>query len=67
MKITFIVYFIYLGVLPVCTSVHHHMPGSRGGLEQVLGPLELELQMVVRLCVGAGHQIQVLWKSSQCS
>jgi hypothetical protein len=30
-------------------------------------PLELELEMIVSHHVGAGNQIQVLWKSSQCA
>lgn len=34
------------------------------GQEKVLGPLELDLQMVVSCHVGAGNWTRVLWKSA---
>jgi hypothetical protein len=37
-----------------------------GNQKRASDPLEHKLQMVVRLCVGAENQIQVLYKSSQC-
>lgn len=35
--------------------------------QKALAPLELELQIVISCCVGAGNGILVLRKSSQCS
>lgn len=34
--------------------------------EGIRDPLEQELQTVVSLSMGAGNQIQVPWKSSEC-
>ena len=51
-----------LSGLYVCTLyVRLVAPGDQ---KRVLSPLELELQMIVNCHVGAGIQIQVLWKSS---
>ena len=43
-----------------CTT---HVPGTG---KTLLGPLELEL-LFASLCVSAGNQTRVLWKSSECS
>jgi hypothetical protein len=43
-----------------------HMPGAVGGQKRLSDPLELELWMVVKLCVGASNQTQVLWEN-ECS
>ena len=52
--------------LPVrmCTM---YEPGACRGQKGALDPQEPELQMLVSCHVGAENQIQVLWKSSQCS
>ena len=42
-------------------------PSAYGGPETVSDPLKLELLMTVNHHVDAGSQVQVLWKSSQCS
>ena len=39
----------------------------KGGQEEALGPLKLELQAIVSYHMGAGNQTWVLYKSSQCS
>ena len=46
---------------PACISV----PGALGIQKRASDLLELELQMVVSLYVGAGNSTQVLWKNSQ--
>lgn len=51
-----------------CKSVYQvYNPGICGIPKKPLGPLELELQIVVSHYVGAGNLTQVVWKSSQCS
>lgn len=44
-----------MGVLPVCRSVHHMCVVLAEARKKVLGPLELELQMVLNLHVDAGN------------
>ena len=44
----------------------HHVCSAHGSQKGQSDPLELELQMVVSLYVGAGNQTWVLWKSSLC-
>jgi hypothetical protein len=39
--------------------------GAYEGLKRILAPLELELQVAVTACVGAGKQAWILWKSSE--
>lgn len=43
------------------------MPGAYVGQERLSASLELELQIVVILHVGAGNCIQMSWQKSQCS
>lgn len=43
------------------------IPGAYGDPERVLEPMELKVEMVVSLLVGAGNRIRVLWKSTQDS
>jgi hypothetical protein len=52
-----------MGVLSQCVPVYD-VCSTCGGLKRALGPLELELQVVVSQHVGVEHQTQVLWKSS---
>lgn len=57
---------MYMGILATCLSLHHVclMPlESKEGT----GYMELDLQIVVSLHMGAGNQCYVLWKSSQSS
>lgn len=54
-----------MSVLPVCIYAVHACLHQQG-TEEVLGPLELELWMVVRDHVGARDQAWTLWKNS-CS
>lgn len=56
-------FFMWMGVLLACTSVHQCIWYP----QMALDPLELEWQMVVNQYVGAVNRIQVLWKKSQCS
>lgn len=56
-------YFMGMGVLSQCVPVYD-VCSTCGGLKRALGPLELELQVVVSQHVGVEHQTQVLWKSS---
>lgn len=53
--------FMWMGVLFACICVYL-VPTEEG----IWDPLELESQTVVSLSVGAGNQIQVPWKSSEC-
>jgi hypothetical protein len=55
-----------MGVLSQCVPVYD-VCSTCGGLKRALGPLELELQVVVSQHVGVEHQTQVLWKSSHWS
>lgn len=43
------------------------MPGSNGGQKMALGPLELELQLVVSHRVQASNGTWILYKSNKCS
>ena len=43
-----------------------YVPIDCGRYKRALDPLDLELQVVVSHYVGAGNEIQVLWKSIQC-
>jgi hypothetical protein len=52
-----------MGILSACMYVHHVLLKAR----KVSDLLELKLQAVVSLRVGAGNLTQILWKSSQCS
>lgn len=54
---------MHVGVLPTYMCVSY----AQRGQKRVPDVLELEFQMVVRQHLGAGTQIQVLWKSRQCS
>jgi hypothetical protein len=54
------VYVWFVCIYVLCTA---YAPSASGDQKTVLNPLELELQMVVSHCVGAGNHIQVLWKS----
>lgn len=48
--------------------MHLCVPGAHRSQTRVLGnPLELELETVVSLFMGAGNRVQVLWESSKCS
>ena len=51
--------WFYVYVLSACSILRSQKRAS--------DLLELELQMVVSLHMGAGNQIHVLWKGSQCS
>lgn len=44
-----------------------HAACGYGGLGRVSYPLELELQMLMSYCVGAGSQTWVICQSSKCS
>lgn len=53
-----------------CLNVYLYsmcMPSSPRGQKRVSGPLELEFQLVVNCLVGFRNQIQVPYKSIQCS
>jgi hypothetical protein len=44
------------------------MPDDHEGQKKIaLGPLGLELEVVVSCHVGAGNRTQALWKSNLCS
>lgn len=45
-----------IDVLLVRVSVHQDMPGTDKGLEKVLDPPELQLQMIVRCFVFTGNR-----------
>lgn len=53
-----------MGVLRTCLSVHYILPGAQG-VQKTLGPLDPELQILVRCCVVLKGQSWVLWESSQ--
>lgn len=42
------------------------MPGAHRDQKSALGPLDLELQVVVCPHVGAGNGTWVIWKLSKC-
>ena len=43
----FQIYFMCMGALPIGMPVYHNVPGTCRGQQRALGPLELELQMLV--------------------
>jgi hypothetical protein len=54
----------------MCVDFCWHVPciySAHGDQKRELDPLELEIQTIVSYHVGAGNQIQVLSKNSQCS
>lgn len=53
---------MWMGVLFACIYAYPQKPE-----EGIWDPLDLELQTVVSLFMGAGNQIQVLWKNGKCS
>jgi hypothetical protein len=57
--------FIFMCVTE-CMYVYHIHAWYPWRSEEVLGPLDLELQMVVSLRVGVGNQTQVPQESNQC-
>lgn len=62
----FILCFILcLGSFCLHVTCVHHFSLCLQGLEKAFEPRKLELQTVVRLCVGAGNL--VFWKGNQCS
>lgn len=66
-KKRFILFYVYVCVLPVCMYCTTYVLGTCRGEKRLLGPLELELQVLLSHHVGAGDQIWVLWKSGQGS
>lgn len=56
---------ILMGFLKCMCGLPAHMHASGGWKTSDL--VELELQVVVRVCVGTENQTQVLWNSIQCS
>ena len=46
--------------------VPHKCLAAPGGQKKALVPLELELEMIVNCCVGAGNQIWVFCKNCKC-
>jgi hypothetical protein len=59
-------YFMYVGILPACMSMHHICAWCLQIIEDGLRPLELKLQMVVTT-LWCWDLNWFLWKSSQCS
>ena len=57
-------YFICMGILRHVCLCTIYVPGAHRSQQRRLGTLELELQTIESHHVGAGNQIQVLWKSS---
>ena len=55
-----------LSVLSASTSVYPHECSYLRGHKGVSDPMELELQLVVTLHVGAGNWIQVIWRKRLC-
>lgn len=53
-----------MSFLPAHTT---YVPNVQGGQKRLSNDTELELQMVVRLPVGAGNQTQIVCKSITCS
>lgn len=58
------VYFMCLCALLVCISLHHTPAEAR---RRHWIPLELEVQVVVSLCVGAWNQTWFLYRSTKCT
>lgn len=58
---------MYVGALLVCMAVRLSVCHADGVQKRVLGPLELELQMIVSHQVDAETPAQVPGESSQCS
>ena len=56
------IFLTFTCVLPECMCVcHEHTVSALGGQERGLCPLEMELQMIVSHCVGAGNRSQILY------
>lgn len=49
-------FFIFRSILPTRVSVHECMPGVQEGQKTASNLLGLDLQRVVRFCMGAGSQ-----------
>lgn len=56
-----------MSVLPVCVSVYHMHAGTCKEQKRTMGPLELEVLMVMSCHLVTENQTQLLWKNSQCS
>lgn len=51
----FYFYFICKSILPECMHLYHYVPGAHREQERALNTMELEFQMVVSHCLGAGN------------
>ena len=52
--------FAYMHIWVPCVC------SSQGGQKRAQSPLEVELLMVVKFCVGAGNEAQVLCRITRC-
>lgn len=50
-----ILHFLYVYIFPACVLCTAFVPGAHGGQKMALGPLELNLQIVVSCHVSAAN------------